>query len=184
MTELRFMLPNWLETEIDRQRIYADDCSRMQLAIHLAQRNVENSSGGPFGAAIFSEEGVLIATGVNLVVAHNCSVAHAEMMTFMQAQAYLQRCRLNENGTRMILATSAQPCCMCYGALFWAGIDEILIGARAEDVHELTDFDEGPLPNDWMGELVRRGINVKRDIERETARGVLAQYAKQGGTCY
>ena len=42
------------------------------------------------------------------------------------------------------------------GASFWAGIDVLLIGARAADVMELTEFDEGPLPADWRGELERR----------------------------
>src|SRR5690606_25123574 len=82
------------------------------------------------------------------------------------------------------LATSAQPCCQCYGATIWAGIDRLLIGARAEDVHALTEFDEGPLPADWPGELARRGIEVVRDIEREAARGVLAAYGRAGGRRY
>ncbi len=62
----------------------------------------------------------------------------------------------------------------------WAGIDELLIGARAEDVEELTEFDEGPLPADWIGELERRGIAVRRDILREQARDVLAAYGASG----
>jgi tRNA(Arg) A34 adenosine deaminase TadA len=73
---------------------------------------------------------------------------------------------------------------MCYGASFWAGIDEILIGARASDVMELTEFDEGPLPADWIGELERRGIAVHRDVLRDAAREVLARYSREGGTGY
>jgi hypothetical protein len=65
----------------------------------------------------------------------------------------------------------------------WAGIDELLIGARAEDVESLTTFDEGPLPADWVSQLERRGIAVRRDILREQARAVLADYG-QGGAHY
>ena len=83
-----------------------------------------------------------------------------------------------------MLATSAQPCCQCYGASVWAGIDELLIGARAEDVTELSEFDEGPLPADWIGELERRGIAVRRDILRAQARDVFTLYAEQGGLTY
>jgi len=83
-----------------------------------------------------------------------------------------------------VLATSAQPCCQCYGATVWAGIDELLIGARAEDVEELTEFDEGPLPPDWIGELARRGIAVRRDILRDDARAVLRSYGESGGLKY
>ena len=84
----------------------------------------------------------------------------------------------------MTLATSAQPCCQCYGATFWAGIDRLLIGARAEDVMTLTEFDEGPLPVDWVGELERRGIAVERDLARVEACAVLRAYGEQGGTFY
>ena len=78
------------------------------------------------------------------------------------------------------MATSSQPCCQCYGASVWTGIDELLIGARSEDVEELTEFDEGPLPADWIGELERRNIRVRRDILREQARSVLADYGATG----
>jgi hypothetical protein len=66
----------------------------------------------------------------------------------------------------------------------WAGIDELLIGARSEDVEELTEFDEGPLPADWIGELEKRSIAVRRDILREQARAVLAAYGRGDGQRY
>jgi tRNA(Arg) A34 adenosine deaminase TadA len=100
-------------------------------------------------------------------------------MACMTAQSRTQKARLNEDGARILLATSSQPCCMCYGATFWAGIDTLLIGARAEDVMSLTAFDEGPLPADWIGELERRGIAVRRDILRDRAREVLSDYGSE-----
>jgi tRNA(Arg) A34 adenosine deaminase TadA len=85
---------------------------------------------------------------------------------------------------RITVATSAQPCCQCYGATFWAGVDRLLIGARREDVATLAGFDEGPLPGDWVGELERRGIAVVQDIQREAACAVLEAYVAQGGPRY
>ena len=178
--QIHLTLPPWLADVADTSRRYLDDEDRVALAIELSRRNVEHGSGGPFGAAVFDGEGRLVAAGVNRVVPQSCSVAHAEMMAYMAAQQRLQRFRLNEDGGRYVLATSAQPCCQCYGATVWAGIDELLIGARAEDVESLTDFDEGPLPGDWIGELERRGIAVRRDILREQARAVLAAYGESG----
>ena len=107
----------------------------------------------------------------------------------MLAQQRTQRARLNEDadGQRVgpiTLATSSQPCCQCYGATVWAGIDRLLIGARSDDVEELTEFDEGPLPADWIGELERRGIAVVRDIHRDDAREVLRAYGERGGERY
>ena len=105
------------------------------------------------------------------------------------AQQQLGRARLNRDLDdnvvgRYVLATSAQPCCQCYGATVWAGIDRLLIGARSEDVEALTEFDEGPLPADWIGELARRGIEVVRDLHRDDAREVLRRYGQSGARSY
>jgi tRNA(Arg) A34 adenosine deaminase TadA len=165
---------------VDTGKRYLTDEERVGLAIELSRRNIEHNHGGPFGAAVFDAEGRVVSVGVNRVVPQTCSVAHAEMMAYMSAQQRLAAFRLNADGNRYTLATSAQPCCQCYGATVWAGVDELLIGARAEDVEELTEFDEGPLPADWAGELERRGIAVRRDILREQARSVLAAYGQSG----
>jgi tRNA(Arg) A34 adenosine deaminase TadA len=183
-TQLHLTLPAWVHEEVDAARRYPDAHAQVALAIQLSRRNVENSSGGPFGAAVFDGEGRLLGVGVNRVIPQNCSLAHAETMAFMLAQQHTQRHRLNENGEHIVLATSSQPCCMCYGASFWAGIDSLRVGARAEDVMELTEFDEGPLPADWIGELTRRGIEVERDILRDHARDVLRQYSRLAGQAY
>lgn len=183
-TRVQLDLPDWVAGAINSKRIYADDEARVGLAIDLARINVERKTGGPFGAAVFSANGTLISVGVNRVIPANCSVAHAEMMAYMLAQTSLKRKRLNENGEKFVLATSAQPCCQCYGATVWAGVDELLIGARTEDTEELTEFNEGPLPADWIGELNKLGIVVRRDILRDRAREVFALYAQHGGERY
>lgn len=187
--QVHLALPAWLHEEVDPGRLHPDDESKVALAIHLSRRNVEHGSGGPFGAALFDGNGRLLSVGVNRVIPQTCSAAHAEMMAFMTAQQRTQKFRLNdEEGNGIVrpiaLATSSQPCCMCYGASFWAGIDALLIGARAEDVMELTEFDEGPLPLDWMGELEKRGIAVRRDILRHSARDVLRYYSEHAGQRY
>ena len=178
--QIHLTLPPWIGDVVDESRLYLTDEEKVGLAIELSRHNVERSNGGPFGAAVFNEAGRLISVGVNRVVPQTCSVAHAEMMAYMTAQQRLAAFRLNEQGGRYILATSAQPCCQCYGATVWAGIDELLIGARSEDVEEPTEFDEGPLPADWLGELQRRSIAVRRDILRDQARAVLAAYGASG----
>jgi tRNA(Arg) A34 adenosine deaminase TadA len=183
-TQLQLTLPDWIKHAVDTHRVYADDESRVALAIDLARKNVEANTGGPFGAVVFTSEGRVVSVGVNRVIQESCSAAHAEMMAYMLAQTRLRRKRLNEGGEKFVLATSAQPCCQCYGATVWAGIDELLIGARTEDVEALTEFDEGPLPADWIGELEKLGIAVKRDILRDRARDVLTLYAQSGGEHY
>ncbi|MCX7556583.1 nucleoside deaminase [Xanthomonadaceae bacterium JHOS43] len=180
----RLALPDWIRQEIDAHPICPGDEAKVALAIRLSALNVERGTGGPFGAAVFDADDRLVSVGVNRVVPEASSIAHAEMMAYLTAQASTGRNRLNEGFPGIVLATSSQPCCMCYGATFWAGIDTLLIGASATDVMELTEFDEGPLPADWRGELRARGIAVREGIERQAARDVLAAYSRVGGGNY
>jgi len=187
--QVHLTLPAWVHEASDTATAYRGDEAKVGLAITLSRMNIEAQSGGPFGAAIFGPDDRIIAVGVNRVLTQSCSVAHAETMAFMLAQQRTQRARLNllESGVLagpITLATSAQPCCQCYGATFWAGVDRLLIGARSEDVMALTEFDEGPLPVDWIGELERRGIAVARDVLREQACAVLRDYGVLGGPRY
>ena len=181
--QLHLTLPVWVH-DLAPAATYAGDESKVAFAIDLARRNVEARSGGPFGAAIFDRNDRIVSIGVNRVLPQSCSVAHAENMAYMLAQQRLQRSRLNVPDGAFTIATSAQPCCQCYGATVWAGVDRLLVGARSEDVMRLTEFDEGPLPADWTGELERRGIAVARDILRDEACAVLQSYGEQGGTFY
>jgi tRNA(Arg) A34 adenosine deaminase TadA len=182
--QIHLTLPAWTQQVVDMQRLYQTPEEQVMLAIELSRLNVEEGSGGPFGAALFTEEGKLISVGVNRVIQQSCSVAHAEIMAYVTAQQRLQRYRLNADGRKITLATSSQPCCQCFGATVWAGIDRLLIGARSEDVEALTGFDEGPLPADWVGELNKRGIAVERDICREQACAALARYRALEGQVY
>ena len=178
--QLHLTLPPWVHDQVDADAVYGSAESRIALAVKLSQLNVTHQSGGPCGAAVFNKAGRLLGVGVNRVVPHNCSAAHAEVLALATTQQRLQKFRLNDDGERITLATSAQPCSMCYGALIWAGIDELLIAARADDVQTLAGFDEGPLPNDWKGELEKRGIEVKTDLLRDQACAVLKEYGESG----
>ncbi len=187
--QVHLTLPAWVHDAVDASRAYPSDAEKVALAIELSKWNIEADTGGPFGAAVFGPDDRIIAIGVNRVVPHACSVAHAEMMAYMLAQSRTQRLRLNRDADDnpigpITLATSSQPCCQCYGATVWAGIDRLLIGARAEDVEALTEFDEGPLPADWLGELSNRGIIVVRDVQRDAACAVLRAYSASGGAKY
>lgn len=187
---VQLALPDWVGGAVDGARSYPGDADKVALAVELSRRNIQAGSGGPFGAAVFGPDDRLVAVGVNRVLPQSCSLAHAEAMAFMLAQQRTGRSRLNRDeatGAHLgayTLATSAQPCCQCYGASFWAGIDRLLIGARSQDVMSLTEFDEGPLPADWVGELERRGIAVVRDLHRDAACAVLRDYGALGGSFY
>jgi tRNA(Arg) A34 adenosine deaminase TadA len=178
--QIHLTLPAWVHEEVEHERLYTDAASRIALAIDLSRLNLQHRSGGPFGAAVFNEQGRLLGVGVNRVVPSQCSAAHAEVLALATSQQRTQSYRLNAAGSRITLATSSQPCAMCFGALLWAGIDEVLIGANSDDVQTLSGFDEGPMPADWTGELARRGIVVQQGLMRDHARDVLREYGASG----
>lgn len=181
-------LPEWIPSFLKQceGKPFPSDPDKMNLAIELSRLNVLHKTGGPFGSAVFNAEtNELIAVGVNRVVPENASMAHGEIMALLMAEEKLKTWSFAlENFPAFTLATNAQPCAMCYGALIWSGIKEILIGARGEDVETLTGFDEGPLHPDWISEAEKRGIAIKRDIKRKEACAILQLYVDKEGKVY
>ncbi|MDP8952844.1 MAG: nucleoside deaminase [Actinomycetota bacterium] len=183
--EVTLRLPGWVDDLLEPDRVYASVEERMRLAIELSRSSVRHGAGGPFGAAIFDREtNKLLAPGVNLVLASGLSVAHAEMVAIMIAQQLIGDFDLGGEGQPPYeLVASTEPCSMCLGAVPWSGVRHLVCGARDEDAAEIG-FDEGPKPSDWVGELERRDISVRRDVCRDEAASVLRDYAAGDGLIY
>ena len=81
-------LPAWLQTLMSHtNRLFPTMEERMNFVIELSRLNVQHQTGGPFAAAIFrSDNGSLLAPGVNMVLSGRCSVLHAEIVAIMAAQ--------------------------------------------------------------------------------------------------
>lgn len=78
----------------------------------------------PIGAVI-EKDGQIIARGHNLTETLKDPTAHAEMMAIRQAARAL-------GGWRLIgcsLYVTVEPCSMCAGAMVWARIENLYIGA-------------------------------------------------------
>lgn len=186
MPTIEIALPGWMETDLRRSdRTWATVAGRMARVIELARRNVGEGTGGPFAAAVFEmDSGRLVAAGVNRVMATNCSVAHAEILAIMAAQKIVGSYDLGGEGMpAMELVCSTEPCCMCLGAVVWSGVRRLVCGARDTDARRIG-FDEGPKPDDWVGDLESRGIDVMRDVARRKAVSVLNDYVDRGGVVY
>src|ERR1051325_2592546 len=139
-------LPLWAQTYDEPGVVFRDDQACMRLAIALARRNVEQGTGGPFGAAIFeSDSRKLVAVGVNSVVRLNQSSLHAEMVAYMRAESRVRSYTLAApHLPAHTLYTSCAPCAMCLGAALWSGVQRIVYGASRDDAVKLR-FDEGPV---------------------------------------
>ena len=185
-SDILIRFPDWIMGFLDdNNKSFPTVESRMQLAIQLSRFNVEHRTGGPFGAAIFNiRTHELLSVGINLVVASNCSIAHAEMVAICSAQQQLATFDLGASKTAQYeLVTSCEPCAMCFGAIPWSGIRHLVCGARDEDARNIG-FDEGPKMTEWKEALESRGITVETDICRAEAAGVLQQYARGNGDIY
>ncbi len=183
--ELCVGLPSWVGQFMEKApTVFRDVEERMRFVIALARENAQQGTGGPFAAAVFDGTGTLVAPGVNLVTSSNCSVLHAELVALMLAQKALGRYDLsNGNRLRYELVSTAEPCAMCFGAIPWSGVSQLICGARDEDARAIG-FDEGPKLTDWVSALNSRGITVRRDVLREEAVAVLREYSSSGGVIY
>lgn len=183
--DLRISYPRWVATEIDWDGCRRSDDDKMRLAIMLSRENVMFGTGGPFGAAVFEREsGGLVAVGMNLVVSHNNSALHAEMVALMMAEQCVGSYSLQGRGRPShTLYTSCDPCAMCLGATLWSGVDRLVCGAIRADANSMG-FDEGPVFPESFRYLERRGIEVVRGVLREEAAAVLRAYRDRGGVIY
>jgi len=63
------VLPEWLASEVTLGQVIPDEDDRMSVAVRLSARQVEQGTGGPFGALVCElGSGKVIGFGVNQVV--------------------------------------------------------------------------------------------------------------------
>lgn len=182
---IQFTLPDWLTDYIGETTAIPAVEDRMSFVIGAAKLNSLHKTGGPFAAAIFeSRTGRLISLGVNLVTSQGLSILHAEMVAISLAQRKLGVYDLGSTGQpQHQLVASTEPCAMCFGAIPWSGVRELVTGARDEDARAIG-FDEGPKLTDWKIALTGRGIGVITDLKRREAAAVLKDYVAEGGHIY
>lgn len=180
-------LPDWANKEMATMPTHFDSLeARMRAVIRFSRLNIENNTGGPFAAGVFERDsGKMLVIGVNRVVPSNCSSAHAEVTTLSVAQSMLETFDLGgANLPPYQLVVNWRPCAMCYGAVIWSGVRDLVIAGSDSALEDITGFDEGPMPADWQGELEKRGISVTNNVLREEAIEVFQQFADSGSLVY
>ncbi len=98
----------------------------MQEAIDLAAQARENGDH-PFGALLILD-GEMAKTAVNTVKTDHDVTHHAEMNLVSAAARQFSA----ETLSKMTLYTSTEPCAMCAGGIYWAGIRKVVYGCAAE----------------------------------------------------
>ena len=98
----------------------------------LAQ-SAQEKGNHPFGALLVVD-GEIVLTAENSVVSDNDVTRHAELNLVSKASQALDPATLADS----ILYTSTEPCAMCTGAIFWAGISKVVYGCSAVTLGEIA----------------------------------------------
>jgi len=132
----------------------------MKLAIDEARAGIK-AGDRPFGSVVV-RDGKVVGRGRNLVASTLDPTAHAEVQAIRNASANLKAARL-EGCT---LYTSCEPCPMCCGATFYAGIDTLVIGTRLTTINRVTEgmYDLREYSVERLIELTGLKLRVVRDV--------------------
>ena len=106
----------------------------MQTAISLAD-SARSKGNHPFGALLADADHNVILTAENTVVTEHDVTNHAEtnlirLATRRYDPAFLATCTLY---------TSAEPCPMCSGAIFWGNVRRVVYGLSQASLYEIAD---------------------------------------------
>ena len=129
------------------------DIRFMREAIRLADESVAHG-GGPFGAVIVKDGKILVGAS-NSVTLDNDPTAHAEVNAIRQACRELGTFDLKGS----VIYASCEPCPMCLGAIYWAGIERIYYANTRADA-AAADFADGFIYEDMGKPLAERTLPI------------------------
>jgi tRNA(Arg) A34 adenosine deaminase TadA len=113
------------------------DEAHLRRAIEVSQAAREHGNH-PFGAILVDQDGRVVAEAENTVATDGDVTAHAETNLVRRASAIWSPAELAGH----TLYSSCEPCAMCSGAIFWAGIGTVVFALSVEGL--LAFFDNRP----------------------------------------
>ena len=131
------------------------DKSFLLRAIEIAGKAIIKG-GGPFGAVITMGDNI-ISESYNKVVLINDPTAHAELLAIREAASVLKSHDLGD----CTLYTSCEPCPMCLGAIYWAGIKKVVYACDRIDAGK-AGFNDNLIYEEIMLEPEKRKITFLR----------------------
>lgn len=157
-------------TTTQEELLSAQDLDLLRQSIELAS-TAKASGRHPFGSIVADADGVVVsAKGNNSMPPLGDPTQHAELSAAAEAAGKLTPEQL-ANAT---LYTSAEPCAMCAGAVYWTGIGRIVYALSEHELLKLTgDNPENPTFALPVREVLSRGqrevVVVGPVLEEEAA---------------
>jgi len=119
----------------------------------VARRSLTHGNH-PFGAILVDGNGKVLIEAENGYMPARDGTAHAERLVATEA------CRTLSRGVlaSATLYSSAEPCAMCAGAIYWAGIGRVVYGLSEHRLRTITgDHPENPTLDLPCREVFSRG---------------------------
>jgi tRNA(Arg) A34 adenosine deaminase TadA len=96
-------------------------------------RSAAEKGNHPFGSLLV-RNGEIVLESENTVNTDNDPTRHAELKLVSQASRKFKTNVLKDS----TLFTSTEPCPMCSGAIYWAGINRVVFGCTAKELYKIT----------------------------------------------
>lgn len=110
------------------------DSLYLRRAIALSERARTNGRH-PFAALVVAPSGEVLAAAENRAIGPDCdATGHAEL----EAVRAASRLHSPETLAAATLYSSAEPCAMCAGAIYWSGIGRVVYGLSEARLLALT----------------------------------------------
>jgi tRNA(Arg) A34 adenosine deaminase TadA len=132
-----------------------NDMLFLKRSVEIADESIKNE-GGPFGAVIV-KNGEIVAEANNRVVLSSDPTAHAEILAIRRASELLKTHDLGG----CVLYSSCEPCPMCLGAIYWAGIKRVVYACNRLDAAE-AGFDDDFIYREIMLDPADRKVEFVR----------------------
>jgi len=116
------------------------DLQHLRTAIELAA-HARSNGNHPFGSLLVDADGSVVLEAENTVLTENDCTAHAELNLVRAASRRFGPELLR----RSTLYTSTEPCAMCAGAIFWAGVGRVVFALSSETLGTIVHDESG----DW-----------------------------------
>ncbi len=110
----------------------SNDLAPLRLAIDASRQAME-AGDGPYGATLVNGDGQVLHTARNTRRSSADCSAHAEMVLVREAESRFGIGALQGS----TVYASGEPCAMCSGALFWAGVRRIVFAVPNRTLGEL-----------------------------------------------
>ncbi len=149
------------------------DHEPMRRAIQ-ASRDAARAGNMPFGATLVSPAGQLLWTAQNNQVTSGDCTGHAELVLVREARAALGA-EAVRGGT---VYASGEPCAMCSGAMFWAGIRRVVFAASTADIADALGGDSLPIRSAEVFAAASPPVQVDGPLQAGDAIAVLQDAAR------